>query len=157
MGQEIERKFLVTSDQYKKEAYNKTKIKQGYLSSVPERAVRIRVEGNNGFITIKGIGNSSGAARFEWEQEISLHDAEQLLKICEPGVINKIRFEIKAGKDRKFEVDEFHGENDGLVVAEIELKNEDEIFDKPDWLGKEITGDIKYYNAMLMKTPFKIW
>lgn len=156
MAHETERKFLVTSADFKKEAFKETRIIQGYLSSVPERTVRVRVKGKTGFITIKGIGNSSGVSRYEWEKEIPLNEAEDLMKICEPGVIDKTRYEVKAG-DHKFEVDEFYGENQGLVVAEVELANEEEQFIKPAWLGTEVTGDAKYYNAMLMKHPFTKW
>lgn len=156
MAQEIEKKFLVTSDSYKKEAFKETRITQGYLSSVPERTVRIRIKGRSGFITIKGIGNESGSSRYEWEKEIPLSEAEELLKICEPGVIDKTRYEVKRG-DHTFEVDEFYGENQGLVIAEIELVNENDHFEKPAWLGTEVTGDMKYYNAMLMKKPFTKW
>lgn len=156
MAQEIEKKFLVTSDSYKSLSFKHTRITQGYLSSVPERVVRIRIKGDTGFITIKGKGNESGASRYEWEKEIPLAEAEELLKICEPGVIDKTRYEVKAG-DHIFEIDEFDGENKGLVVAEIELKSEKEQFEKPAWLGKEVTGEVKYYNAMLMKNPFSKW
>ena len=156
MAQEIEKKFLVTSDNFKKAASKKTRITQGYLSSVPERTVRIRIKGKSGFITIKGIGNDSGASRYEWEKEIPLTEAEDLLKICEPGVIDKTRYDVKVG-NHTFEVDEFYGENQGLVIAEIELVNEDDHFEIPAWLGKEVTGDVKYYNTMLMKKPFTKW
>ncbi len=156
MAQEIEKKFLVTSDSYKASAFKHTRIKQGYLSSVPERAVRVRIKGEKGYITIKGIGNDSGASRYEWEKEIPLKEVEELLKLCEPGVIDKTRYEVKSG-EHTFEIDEFDGENKGLVVAEIELKSEEDQFEKPVWLGAEVTGDIKYYNAMLMKKPFTKW
>ncbi len=156
MAQEIEKKFLVGSDAFKKEAFENSHIIQGYLSSVPERAVRIRIRDQSGSITIKGIGNESGASRFEWEKEIPLHEAEELMKLCEPGVIDKTRYKVKV-EGGTFEVDEFHGENDGLIVAEMELKKEDDNFDRPTWLGKEVTGDAKYYNAMLMKLPFSKW
>ena len=156
MAQEIERKFLVKSNAFKKESFEKIKIVQGFLSTVPERTVRIRVTGDNGFITVKGIGNSSGVSRYEWEKEITVEDAMDLLKISEPGVINKTRFKVKSG-EHTFEVDEFYGENEGLTIAEIELSSEDEEFKKPTWLGEEVTGDVKYYNAVLMKTPFKNW
>ena len=156
MPREIERKFLVTSEEFKAAAAKETRITQGYLSSVPERTVRIRIKGEKGFITIKGIGNASGASRFEWEKEITLNDATELLKICEPGVIDKTRYEVKAG-DHTVEVDEFQGENEGLIVAEIELKGEDDQFEKPAWLGTEVTGNEKYYNAMLMKNPYTKW
>jgi adenylate cyclase len=155
MAQEIERKFLVTGD-FKKDAGKETRITQGYISSVPERTVRVRIKGNQGFITIKGIGNASGASRYEWEKEIPVSEVEALLQICEPGVIDKTRYQVKAG-NHTYEVDEFYGENQGLVVAEIELTSEFEDFTKPSWLGEEVTGDVKYYNSMLMKTPYSKW
>jgi adenylate cyclase len=155
MAQEIERKFLVKGD-FKPFSIKATRITQGYLSSVPERAVRVRIKGDKGFITIKGIGNESGASRYEWEKEIPVAEVEELLKICEPGVIDKTRYLVPAGKFT-FEVDEFYGENQGLVVAEIELPSEQESFEKPDWLGQEITGVVRYYNVMLMKHPFTTW
>ncbi len=156
MAQEIERKFLVKNDNFKKESFKEIKIVQGFLSTVPERTVRIRIKGDAGFITVKGIGNDSGTSRFEWEKEISVEDATELLKICEPGVIDKTRFNVKSGV-HTFEVDEFYGENEGLTVAEVELDSEDEGFKKPDWLGEEVTGQVKYYNSMLMKNPYKNW
>lgn len=156
MAQEIERKFLVKSEDFKREASKETRIIQGYLSSVPERTVRVRVKGEKGYITVKGVGSESGASRFEWEMEIPVKDVEDLLKICEPGVIYKTRYEIKA-VEHTFEVDEFYGDNNGLVVAEIELKSESEVFAKPDWLGEEVTGDARYYNSMLMKNPYTKW
>lgn len=155
MAQEIERKFLVKGD-FKSLAVKETRITQGYLSSAPERTVRVRIKGDKGFITIKGIGNASGASRYEWEKEIPVSEIDELLKICEAGVIDKTRFLVKAGP-HTYEVDEFYGENQGLVVAEIELSSEDEGFDKPLWLGEEVTGDIRYYNSMLMKNPFTKW
>ena len=153
---EIERKFLVKSDQFKVEAFTQNKIAQGYLSSLPERTVRIRIKANKGFITIKGIGQQGGMSRFEWENEIPLDEAQQLLTLCEKGKIEKTRFEIKSG-DHIFEVDEFYGENEGLVMAEIELKSETDSFKIPDWLGEEVTNDERYYNAYLSKNPFKDW
>jgi len=156
MAQEMERKFLVKSDAFKKDSFEKTKIVQGFLSTVAERTVRVRVKGDKGFITVKGIGNESGISRYEWEKEISVEDATDLLKISEPGIIDKTRFNVKFGK-HIFEVDEFYDENEGLTVAEVELSSEDEEFQKPAWLGKEVTGDMRYYNAVLMKTPFKNW
>ncbi len=155
MGKEIERKFLVKGD-FKPFISKQTRIVQGYLSSVPERTVRVRIKGDKGFLTIKGIGNDSGASRFEWEKEIPIHETENLLKICEPGVVDKTRFLVKAGT-HTFEVDEFYGENNGLVIAEVELATETEAFEKPSWLGQEVTGDTKYYNSMLMKHPFTKW
>jgi adenylate cyclase len=153
---EIERKFLVLSNEFITEAFAKNKIAQGYLSTDPERTVRVRIKGNTGFLTIKGEGNVSGAARYEWEKEIDLVDAEQLLKLCEKGVIEKIRYEISVGK-HIYEVDVFEGENDGLIIAEIELETENEVFEKPSWLGIEVTGDERYYNAFLSKNPFCNW
>ena len=157
MAQEIERKFLVTGD-YKSEAYTSVRITQGYLSRVPERVVRIRIKGDKGFITIKGTTNDTGLSRFEWEKEIPLADAQSLLKLTEPGVIDKTRHLIKNTDGKHtWEVDEFHGDNEGLIMAEIELENESDLFDKPSWLGKEVTGDKRYYNAYLSEKPFKNW
>ena len=153
---EKERKFLVTSFEFKNEAFAKKSILQGYISSNPERMVRIRANGMDGFITIKGMGNKSGMTRFEWEKMISLEEATALLKLCEEGAIEKIRYEVKVG-NHVFEVDEFFGENKGLVMAEIELESEDEVFEKPSWLGKEVTNDVKYYNAYLSNNPFTKW
>lgn len=155
MGQEIERKFLVKGE-YKSFVKKSMRIVQGYLSSVPERTVRVRMKGEKGYLTIKGIGSESGASRFEWEIEINKEDVDNLLKICEPGIIDKTRNIVDAGK-HIFEVDEFYGENEGLTLAEIELTSEEEEFEKPDWLGEEVTGDAKYYNAMLMKHPYSKW
>ncbi|MCK5339008.1 MAG: CYTH domain-containing protein [Bacteroidales bacterium] len=156
MAQEIERKFLVKAD-FRSWVIKETRITQGYLSSVPERTVRARIKGDKGFLTIKGIGSESGASRFEWEREISLEEASSLLEICEPGVIDKTRFIVPEESGLKFEVDEFYGDNEGLIVAEIELPSEDHPFKKPDWLGEEVTGDVRYYNSMLMKNPYKKW
>ena len=155
MAQEIERKFLVRGD-FKSEVTKATRITQGYLSSVPERTVRVRIKGDKGYMTVKGIGSDSGASRFEWEKEIPVEDVRELLKICEPGVIDKTRYLVPAGK-HTFEVDEFYGDNEGLVVAEVELGSEDEEFVRPGWLGEEVTGDPRYYNSMLMKKPYKTW
>ena len=155
MAQEIEKKFLVAGE-FKESAKKATRITQGYLSSVPERTVRVRVKGEKGYITVKGIGNDSGASRFEWEKEIPVEDVKELLKICEPGVIDKTRYLVDCGA-HTFEVDEFYGDNEGLVVAEVELSDENEEFSRPEWLGEEVTGDKKYYNSMLMKNPYKNW
>ncbi len=155
MGQEIERKFLVRGE-FKSSAKKAMRISQGYLSSVPERTVRIRVRDNQGFITVKGKSDIRGVSRFEWEKEISVDDALALLGLCEPGVIDKTRYLVDyAGYT--FEVDEFYGNNEGLVMAEIELSCEDEAFEKPDWLGDEVTGDSRYYNAALTKNPYINW
>ena len=155
MAQEIERKFLVKGD-YKSHTKKETRITQGYLSSVPERTVRVRIKGDKGFITIKGISNASGVSRYEWEKEIPVSEVKELLELCEPGIINKTRFLVDAGK-HTFEVDEFYGDNDGLTVAEIELTDENEAFEKPEWLGEEVTGNTKYFNAQLVRNPFKKW
>ena len=155
MAQEIERKFLVKGD-FKSQAVKSTRITQGYLSSIPERTVRVRIKGDKGFITIKGMGDATGASRYEWEKEIPVNEVEELLKICEPGVIDKTRFLVPVG-NHTYDVDEFYGENDGLTVAEVELGAVNEAFDKPDWLGEEVTGDVRYFNSMLMKNPYKNW
>ncbi|MDD4922009.1 MAG: CYTH domain-containing protein [Bacteroidales bacterium] len=155
MAKETERKFLVTGS-YKTLSYNQLYIKQGYISSLSERIVRVRTKGDKGYITIKGKPNESGLTRFEWEKEIPVEEAEDLFQLCEPGIIEKIRYEIKVGK-HKYEVDEFFGENQGLTVAEIELNSETEDFIRPEWLGEEVTGDSRYYNSNLIKLPYKKW
>lgn len=155
-NQEIERKFLVKDD-FKPFVTKQTKIVQGFLSTVPERTVRVRIKDTQGFLTIKGIGNASGASRYEFEKEISVQEAQDLMAICEPGVIDKTRFIVPADNGLVFEVDEFYGENEGLTVAEIEIPSEDTSFTKPEWLGEEVTGDVKYFNSMLMKNPYKNW
>ncbi|KUO69009.1 MAG: adenylate cyclase [Lutibacter sp. BRH_c52] len=156
MSKEIERKFLV-SGSFKKHAIKSHKIAQGYLSTVPERTVRIRIRDHQGFITIKGISNVTGTTRFEWEKEIPVNEAENLLMLCEPTIIEKIRHIIPANDHLYFEVDEFLGENNGLIIAEIELPKENTEFTKPSWLGEEVTGQLQYYNAMLAKKPFREW
>jgi len=153
---EIERKFLVTSKVYKTEAFKSTRIVQGFLNTHKERTVRVRLCGNKGFLTVKGLSSSNGLSRFEWEKEILKTEAEALLKLCEPIVIDKIRYEIKVA-NYLFEVDEFLGDNEGLVIAEIELETENDVFEKPNWLGDEVTGNIKYYNSQLSKYPYKTW
>ena len=157
MAQEIERKFLVKGD-FKAEAFKAIRITQGYLCSVPERTVRVRVKGDKGFITVKGISNASGVSRFEWEKEIPVEEVRALLELAEPGVIDKTRYLVKAADAvHTWEVDEFYGDNDGLTVAEVELDDENETFSQPEWLGEEVTGDPKYFNSMLMKNPYKNW
>ncbi len=153
---EIERKFLVTSDAFKIVAKTKHFIAQGYLSLHPERTVRVRIQGESGFLTIKGKGNATGTTRFEWETEISLLDAKPLLSLCEKGVVMKTRYKVPIGT-HTFEVDVFSDDNEGLIVAEIELRDENEAFEKPNWLGKEVTNDDRYYNAYLSQNPFKTW
>ncbi|WP_446050153.1 CYTH domain-containing protein [Zobellia laminariae] len=153
---EIERKFLVTSTAYQEQASSKERIVQGFLNTDKERTVRVRIKDQSGFLTVKGKSNDAGTIRFEWEKEISVSDAEQLLLICEPGIIDKIRFRVPLGS-HEYEVDEFHGENEGLIVAEIELESENQVFKKPSWLGEEVTGKVAYYNSQLSKNPFKNW
>jgi len=153
---EIERKFLVTSTNFKTEAHKKTRIVQGFLNTHSERTVRIRIHGDKGLLTIKGKSSEDGLSRFEWEKEISLEDAQSLLNLCENGVIEKIRYEVKY-KKHIFEIDEFLKDNKGLVIAEIELNAIDEQFSKPKWLGKEVTGQTKYYNSQLGNNPFNTW
>ncbi len=153
---EIERKFLVLSDDFIKQAVSQKRIVQAYLNSNPERTVRIRIKDKRGYLTIKGMGNETGTTRLEWEMEIPLAEAEKLLQICENGIIDKIRYEVPIGK-HVFEIDVFSEENEGLVIAEIELQDENEPFEKPDWLGKEVTNDNRFYNAYLSQKPYKSW
>jgi len=153
---EIERKFLVKSNAFMKEAVKHNRIVQGYLSSNPERTVRVRIKGDNGYLTIKGLSNETGMSRMEWEKEISIEEAEQLLTLCEKEIIDKTRYEVIVGI-HVFEVDVFAGENKGLVMAEIELSSEEEAFESPDWLGEEVTQDSRYYNSYLSKNPFVNW
>lgn len=154
--EEIERKFLVNSTEFIQESSLQNRIVQGYLNSDPSRTVRVRIKGGKGFLTIKGKGNASGTTRFEWEKEIAVAEAELLLQLCEKGIIDKIRYEIPVGK-HTFEVDVFSGENQGLIIAEVELSSENEFFEKPHWLGMEVTGDKRYYNSYLSENPFATW
>jgi CYTH domain-containing protein len=156
MTVEIERKFLVNSNTFKDEAFRSYAIKQGFLNSHKDRTVRVRLKKDNGFITVKGKSSEDGLTRFEWEKNISTEEAENLLKLCEEGIIDKTRYEVKHG-NHIFEIDEFFGENEGLIIAEIELQSENEFFEKPNWLGREVTGDVKYYNSQLSKQPYKYW
>ena len=153
---EIERKFLVASNAFKAMAFAKYEIAQGYLNALPERTVRVRIKGDKGYLTIKGKGSESGMSRFEWEKEIPVSEAKLLLELCESGVVMKTRFEIKVA-NHIFEVDEFYGENEGLFLAEIELQSETESFEKPSWLGLEVTNDHRFYNSYLSQNPFKNW
>lgn len=152
---EIERKFLVKGE-FKSFAYQLIPIQQGYLSSSPERTVRVRLYGEKACLTIKGASDAKGMSRFEWEKEISPGDARELMKICEPGVIDKSRYFVRVGA-HLYEVDEFHADNAGLILAEIELLSEDEVFEKPEWLGEEVTGNSCYYNSFLVKCPYTKW
>lgn len=155
MAEEIERKFLVTGE-FKSQAYAESRIVQGYISSARGRTVRVRIRDSRGYLTIKGASNASGTSRYEWEHEIPLAEAEELMKLCEPGVIDKTRYLVRSGV-HTFEVDEFYGENRGLVVAEVELSSEEESFLKPGFIGQEVTGDVRYYNSQLMKNPYRSW
>ena len=156
MDLEIERKFLVTSMAFKREAIQKYKIIQGFLCTNKKRTVRVRLKDDQGYLTIKGMSSEDGLSRMEWETEISKNDAENLLKLCKKDIIEKDRFLVKV-EDHMFEVDEFKGINHGLVLAEIELNAPDEAIKKPDWLGDEVTGKPQYYNACLSKNPYKLW
>ena len=155
MALEIERKFLVVGD-YQTPATEQVRITQGYLSVDTGRTVRIRRWGDCGFLTIKGASTDNGLSRLEWEKEITLEEVELLLPLCLPGIIDKTRWLVPCG-DFTFEVDEFHDDNAGLVVAEIELPTADTVFEKPDWLGQEVTGDRRYYNSQLTKVPYCKW
>ena len=156
MALEIERKFLVKDDSYKRMAYHASRIAQGYICSSRGRTVRVRIRDDKGYLTIKGPSDQQGLGRYEWEKEIPLGEAQELMKLCEPGMIDKTRYLVRAGK-HIFEVDEFYGENEGLTIAEVELESEDESYEKPDFVGDEVTGDVRYYNSFLMKKPFCSW
>lgn len=155
MFQEIERKFLVVGN-FEAEVYESTEIKQGYLCNGPDLTVRVRVRANTGYLTIKG--KRSGISRFEWEKEITVDEALALLAQSDSGCIEKTRHLVKNTDGRHiWEVDVFHGDNEGLVVAEIELGEESEAFDLPEWIGDEVTDDKRYYNSQLLKNPYKNW
>ena len=152
MAKEIERKFLV-SGEFRQDSPESYRIMQGYICSDPDRTVRVRVRGDKGFLTIKGRGSEDGLSRYEWEKEIPVTEAVELMALCGSGVIDKTRYLVPFGK-HTYEVDVFHGANEGLVLAEIELSDEQEAFEKPSWLGEEVTGDVRYYNSMLSLHPF---
>ena len=147
---------MITNTNFKKESYQKKYIQQGFLNSDKNRVVRVRIIEEKAYLTIKGVSDKSGTSRFEWEKEISLQEAKALMKLCEKGVIEKYRYFHKL-ENHVFEIDEFLGDNEGLIIAEVELKNKNEVFIKPSYLGKEVTGDEKYYNSNLSKIPFKDW
>lgn len=155
MAIETERKFLVCGE-YKSKAYSSSRIKQGYICSGHGRTVRVRLRDDKGYLTIKGPSDIKGISRYEFEKEITHDEAEELMKLCEPGIIDKTRFLVKSGR-HTFEVDEFYGENQGLVMAEVELASEDEAYEKPDFIGTEVTGDRRYYNSHLRKNPYCVW
>lgn len=153
---EIERKFLTLSKDFKGEAFKTIPIKQGFLNSDKNRTVRIRITDDQGFITVKGRSSADGLERFEWEKEISIDEAEKLLNLCERPIISKTRYLVNF-KGFIFEVDEFHLENEGLVLAEIELSSREVTIKYPEWLGEEVTGDINYYNSNLISNPYITW
>ena len=156
MALEIERKFLVLNDSYKQESFSQSHIVQGYITSERGRTVRVRIRDDKAYLTIKGPSFDEGLSRYEFEQEIPLEDARQLMQLCEPGIIEKIRWLVKSG-DHTFEVDEFFGDNAGLVMAEVELKDASESVKIPDFIGKEVTGDRRYYNSQLRRCPYTTW
>jgi CYTH domain-containing protein len=156
MSTEIERKFLVRGSDFILETTESTDIVQGYLSSVPDRTVRVRIRGDRGFITIKGKAGESGIDRYEWEKEIAVEEARELLELCEPFPVEKTRHLVHY-RGHLFEVDVFHGENNGLIVAEIELNAVDELFERPPWLGEEVSRDPRYYNSFLSVKPYRRW
>jgi len=153
---EIERKFSVKNTTFLANAKESYKITQGYLNTDKNRTVRVRIKGNKGFITVKGISSADGLSRFEWEREIDVKDAEALLLLCEDFVIDKTRY-LFPFNDVVFEIDVFEGANKGLIIAEVELQTTDQQFEKPDWLGDELTGDKRFYNAYLSNMPFTSW
>lgn len=153
---EIERKFLVKNETYKSEAIKAQTLTQGYLSTDPKRAVRIRICNKEAYINVKGETSKSGVSRFEWEKKIDIEEAQNLILLCHKSIITKVRYHVRYG-NHTFEVDEFLGDNAGLVVAEIELTDELESFERPNWLGKEVTGIKKYYNSQLSQNAFKNW
>ncbi len=157
MAQEIERKFLVEGDTYKGLAFDSSRISQGYISSGNGRTVRIRIRDEQGYLTIKGPSADGGLSRYEFETKIDLADARDLLQLCEPGLVEKTRYLVRAADGHIFEVDEFYGDNQGLVMAELELSCAEEPFVKPDFIGREVTGDRRFYNSHLRRYPFRLW
>jgi CYTH domain-containing protein len=156
-GLEIERKFLVKAGaDFKSQAYDSSRIKQGYIASGHGRTVRVRTRGPSAYLTIKGPSADGGLSRYEFEKEITMDEAGQLFRLCEPGIIDKTRYLVKSG-NHTFEVDEFYGENEGLVMAEVELSSPDEPYKKPDFIGQEVTGDRRFYNSHLRLNPFRLW
>jgi adenylate cyclase len=149
MGIEIERKFLVKGE-FKHLAVKNIRIIQTYLSIDRDKTVRVRIADDKAFITVKGRPAENSISRNEWEIQVSVPDAREMMKICLPGKIDKTRYLVPSGK-HTFEVDVFHGKNEGLIIAEIELSSESERFEKPEWLGEEVTGKPEYYNANLIR------
>lgn len=154
---ETERKFLVVGE-FKSQIYNATRIQQGYIASNNGRTVRVRIRGDKGYLTIKGPSGLKGITRYEFDTEIPLDDARELMEICEPGIIDKTRYLVKSPDGRHtWEIDEFYGDNEGLVLAEVELSHESEEFQKPEFIGREVTGDRRFYNSHMRSYPFKLW
>ena len=156
MNIEIERKFLVLNDSYKQESFSHSHIRQGYICSERGRTVRVRIRDDRAYLTIKGPSLDGGLSRYEFEKEILLEEGEQLMRLCEPGIIDKVRWRVKSG-EHTFEVDEFFGENEGLVMAEVELSSVGESPKMPDFIGKEVTGDRRFYNSQLRRHPYREW
>ena len=155
-GFEIERKFLVHKDKdFKSCAFSKSRIRQGYIAA-KGATVRVRMRDEVGYLTIKAPSTDGGLKRYEFEKEITRDEAEHLFQLCEPGIIDKTRYLVKCGK-HTFEVDEFYGDNEGLVMAEVELESENEEFEKPDFIGLEVTGDARFYNKHMRRFPFILW
>ena len=155
-GLEIERKFLVRGYDYRHLASSSSRIKQGYICNGHGRTVRVRLRDERGYITIKGPSHNGGMTRYEFEKEITVDEAEHLMQLCEPGIIDKRRYLVPSGK-HTFEVDEFYGDNAGLVMAEVELNSEDEDYLKPAFIGDEVTGDRRFYNSSLRSLPYVLW
>jgi CYTH domain-containing protein len=156
-GLEIERKFLVKAGaDFKSKACSSSRIKQGYIASGHGRTVRVRTRDHSAFLTIKGPSLDGGLSRYEFEKEITLDEAAHLFQLCEPGIIDKTRYLVEYG-NHTFEVDEFYGDNEGLVMAEVELSSPDEPYEKPDFIGQEVTGDRRFYNSHLRQNPYCLW
>lgn len=155
MAIETERKFTVVGD-FMKDVQSAKRITQGYICAEQGRTVRVRIAGDEGYLTIKGPSDEKFWSRYEFEQKISLADAEELMKLCISGIIDKVRHYVPYG-NHVWEVDVFRGENEGLIMAEIELSSENEIFERPDWIGREVSLDRRYYNSMLSKMPYSQW
>lgn len=157
MALEIERKFIVTGE-FRSKSVNATRIQQGYITSGKGKTVRVRIRGDKGYLTIKGPSNQAGIGRYEFETEISLADAKDLMRLCEPGIIDKTRYLVPSADGRHtWEIDEFYGDNEGLIMAEIELQSEDEPYDRPDFIGREVTGDRRFYNSHMRQNPYCLW
>ena len=156
MGMEIERKFLVVGDEYRRTAFASDRIKQGYICSGHGHTVRVRQRGSRAYLTIKGPSIDGGLSRYEFEKEITPKEATELFQLCEPGIIDKTRYLVSCG-NHTFEVDEFYGDNEGLVMAEVELSSTDEPYERPPFIGREVTGDRRFYNSHLRLHPYCLW